>query len=165
MNIKQLCGLALLAACGHAFAGDANTTFNVSASINGVCLVSADPLSFGVYDPIDNTDTTANTTLYVTCSDATPYSVYLSAGLHSGSNVFNRNMIGSSTSSLLAYQLYTSSDFNQPIWGDGTVGTDYQCGVGTGSQTTYTVYGVVPAAQTGAADDSYSDVMTVDVTY
>jgi spore coat protein U-like protein len=166
MNIKQLCGLTLLAACSQAFAGDATTTFNVSANLNAVCLVSADPLSFGNYDPIDSTDTTANTNLYVTCSDTTPYSVYLEAGLHSSSNVLNRNMLGSNSGGLLAYQLYTTSTTSGPIWGDGTVGTDYQCGIGTGSQDTFIVYGVIPAGQTFAPDDiSYTDVMTVNVTY
>lgn len=149
--------------CAEALA-DTTTSFQVNSAVNPACVVTADTLAFGSYDPLAVSPVNGETTIDVTCVDGAAYSIYLNAGLNSDS-VLSRNMKGGVTSVLLAYELYTTTDYSGPVWGDGTVGTDFQCGIGTGSLQTYTVYGQIPAEQTGVEDDNYSDTVTVDVVY
>ena len=49
------------------------------------------------------------------------------------------------------------------MWGN-TVGTDTQAATGTGAAQTYTIYGRIPP-QTTPAPATYSDTITVTVTY
>jgi spore coat protein U-like protein len=77
------------------------------------------------------------------------------------SSITARQMRGSS-SNLVGYGLY-SDPSRTSNWGN-TVGTDTIAGTATGAPQNYTVYGRVPAQPT-PAPDSYTDVITVTITY
>ena len=66
-------------------------------------------------------------------------------------------------SALLNYKLF-SNTLLSTNWGN-TVGTDTVAGVGTGLLTSLTVYGQVPAGQTGKPPGSYTDTITATITY
>jgi len=55
----------------------ATTTFNVTATVQATCLISANNLGFGTYS---GTVINLSTTLSVTCTNSTPYNVGLNAG-------------------------------------------------------------------------------------
>lgn len=104
---------------------------------------------------------TSTSTISVTCTNTTPYTVGLGPGTASGATVTTREMTGPS-SAVLAYDLYSDAA-DTTNWGD-TTSTNEVSGTGTGSAQTLTVYGVVPAASL-PTPGSYADTITVTVTY
>jgi len=134
-------------------------TFNVTATVIPACTVSATNLSFGSAGLLtSNVDATS--IVSVTCSNAAPYNVGLSAGSGTGATVAARKM--SSGGSTITYSLYQNSA-RTTVWGT-TIGTDTETGTGTGSAQNLTVYGRVPP-QTTPAPGAYSDTIIVTVTY
>jgi spore coat protein U-like protein len=141
-----------------ALAATATTTFNVTATVQATCLISANNLGFGTY-----TGTVINltTTMSVTCTNSTPYNVGLNAGTAGGATVTTRAMSGPGGATL-SYGLYQDSG-HSTNWGN-TVGTDTKSGTGNGSAQSLTVYGQLTAAQY-PSPGSYSDTITATITY
>ena len=130
------------------------------------CTVSATAVSFGSYSPFSSQATTSTGTVTVRCGALriSSYTITLSTGL---SGTFsNRTM--RSGSARLSYQLYLNST-DTSIWGNGTDGTSDETAAGLsctlGCTKNYTVYGKIPASQTTAPPGSYTDSITVTVTY
>jgi spore coat protein U-like protein len=132
------------------------------------CTASATAVAFGVYNPFFGSPLDTTGTVTVTCSttfiDLVSYTVSLSRG--GGSSYAGRRM--NSGSNLLSYQLYTDAARSQ-IWGDGSGGTSTNAYSGilifTPITNTHTVYGRIPAAQTTVIPGSYTDTITVTVSY
>jgi spore coat protein U-like protein len=143
---------------------DATTTVTatiaVSATVLSSCGVTALPLAFGTYSPTQSTNTTAQTTVVVTCTNGTPYNVGLNAGGGTGATVASRKL--TSGSNLLTYSLYSDTGYST-VWGN-TIGTNTVTGTGTGLSQTINVYGSITALQTVPAG-SYTDSVTVSLTY
>jgi len=132
----------------------------VQVTITATCLInSASTLSFGTQGVLAaNVDQTA--TIQVTCTNSTPYNIGLDAGTGSGATVAARKL--TSGGATVSYTLYSNSG-RTTVWGN-TVGTDTLAGTGNGSAQNYTVYGRIPA-QTTPAPGTYTDTITVTVTY
>lgn len=149
-------GLALAAASAHA--GTATGNFDVTATVVDTCTISASDLAFGSYTGalLDST-----TTIAVTCTNLTAYTVEIDAGSGSGATTSVRRMTGPS-SGLLNYALYQDAA-HLLVW--GTLGAlQSVAGIGSGASQSLTVYGRVPAGQSPAAG-SYTDTVTVTVNY
>jgi spore coat protein U-like protein len=136
------------------------TTIAVSASVLSSCGVTALPLAFGTYSPTQSTNTTAQTTVVVTCTNGTPYNVGLNAGIGTGATVASHKL--TSGSNLLNYTLYQDSGYST-VWGN-TIGTNTVTGTGSGLTQTINVYGSITALQAVPAG-SYADTVTVSLTY
>jgi spore coat protein U-like protein len=148
--------LTLGLASSTANATTATNTFQVSANVVSSCLVSAPALAFGNYN---STQIDATTTLTVTCTNNTAYSVGLDKGLN-GAAVNSRQM--KSGSYTLNYSLF--SDTARTVnWGN-TVGTDTVAGTGNGSGQSIIVYGRLPGGQP-LTIGTYTDTITATVTY
>jgi spore coat protein U-like protein len=134
------------------------------------CSVSATPVGFGVYDPFGSSPSDSSGTITVSCtglvlSVAVSYDILLNKGLYA-SSFLPRQM--ASGANRLNYNLYTDSA-RTIVWGDGTGGTSfvsdgYLLGLFTVNRD-YTVYGRIPASQTGVHTGDYSDTITVTVNY
>lgn len=167
MNIKilrniSLSALALLPL--SALASTATTTLQVTATVVAGCKVDASggTVAFGNYDPTAASDTTANGSLSVTCTNGTDYQIELDQGAATGATVTTRQMKDSG-SNYLPYALYRDASHSLN-WGK-TDGTDTLGGqTGTGTAQTIPVYGVLPAGATAPAG-SYSDTVNVTVVY
>jgi spore coat protein U-like protein len=162
--MKAAVAAACFSTAAAAFAGSTSTTFGVSATVNATCAInSASALSFGAFDPTQGAQASTST-ISVNCTNTTPFSIGLDAGGGAGATVGNRVMI--SGSNTLTYTLYQDSG-HTTVWGN-TVGTDTVSGTGAGmaaaNAITKTVYGYVPA-QPNTVPGSYSDTVTVTVTY
>jgi len=136
----------------------ATTSFNLTATVQAKCAVSANSLAFGNYTgaQLDST-----TTITATCTNTTPYNVGLNAGTATGATVTTRKMTGPS-GALLNYSLFRDSG-RTLNWGN-TIGTDTVSGTGNGTAQSITVYGRIPAAQR-PTPGSYNDTITVTLTY
>lgn len=178
MNIKAFRIVAVAAAAAFiaivairpAQAASSTTgTFNVTASVVASCnLAAITDLAFGNYDPVNNTGTTGTTTLGVTCTSGTTYTIALNYGSNSGSKTDRFMSDGSSHT--IGYNLYTDSAHTN-VWYDNSTDpcTASNCvdnATGTGSSQSYTVYGQIDATQaTQPPVGSYSDTITVTVSY
>src|SRR5438105_10807668 len=85
-----------------ASASTATTTFNVTATVQATCLISANNLGFGTYS---GSVIATTTTLSVTCTNGTTYNVGLNAGTAAGATVTTRAMTGPGAATL-SYALY-----------------------------------------------------------
>lgn len=136
-------------------ASPATTTFTVSATVQATCIVSATAMSFGTYTAVLASNTS---TVSVTCTNSTPYTVGLDAGL-SGGGVTTRAMKNGAV--LLNYALYSDAG-HTTNWGNST--GSWVSGTGSGSAQPLTVYGQVAAGQY-VTPGAYADTITATVTY
>jgi spore coat protein U-like protein len=148
----------------HAGAAQAQTStsnFNVTASVQNACTISAADLLFGVYSSISGADKDGTSTLQVRCTLSASYSVALNAGTTVGGTIPARLLTSGSTT--LGYNLYTTNG-RTTVWGDGTGGSAAVAGTGTGLTQNLTVYGRIAGSQNLAAG-SFSDVVTATITF
>ena len=141
-------------------AATATTSFTVQVTITATCLInSASTLSFGTQGVL-STNADQTSTLQVTCTNSTPYNIGLNAGTGTGATVATRKL--TSGGNTVNYTLYSDSG-RSVVWGN-TINTNTVGGSGNGASQSYQIYGRVPP-QTTPASGSYSDTITVTVTY
>jgi spore coat protein U-like protein len=144
-------------------AGNATSTLAITATVTATCTISTSPVSFGTYS---GTQINANGNITVTCTNGAPWHISLDHGTVGGSNRFiSLNGGGFIT---LIYELYKDAALSQ-IWADSDFANTYSpgsslAGNGTGSTQTNTVYGKLPANQSGPAGN-YSDTVTATVNF
>jgi len=144
-------------------AATTTTTFNTTANVVDQCnTLTASDMAFGAYDPFSGTSLDSTNTVSVTCTTGTSWDVALNAGTTTGGTIALRKMTNGSET--LDYNVYTNAG-HTTIWGDGTSGSNTVTGTGTGAAQNSTAYGRVMVSQTGVSTGSYSDLITVTVTY
>ena len=150
---------AFLTAAGIAIApqvlaATATSTFNVTMTIQNSCsITNKTDLDFGTAPGL-TTLVDQTSTIEVTCTKTTPYSVGLNAGNNASGG--QRRMQGGD---YINYDLYSNAG-RSTAWGNAA--GSWVSGTGTGSAQTLTVYGRVPA-QSSPTPGSYSDIVTVTV--
>ena len=152
--------LALSLFVGIGSAAQVSDTLSVSANVPVVCSLSTSPVNFGNYS---GNDTYASGSVHVTCNIGISYTVSLSTG-NSGTYSPRTLLDWGWLAATLNYNLYTSAAYTT-IWGDASGVTGVISDTGTGSAQTHTVYGWLPAGQAAQFNDTYSDSVTVTVTY
>jgi spore coat protein U-like protein len=162
MSFKSACLAGFLGVLlpMSAEAATATGTLNLSITITASCsVVSASAVSFGSVASIAaNNDQTSS--LIVNCSSTTPYTVSLGVGGGTGATTAIRKMTNGANA--VNYTLYSDAA-RTALWGS-TIGTDTVAGTGTGANQTLTIYARAPI-QTVPAPGSYTDAVTVTVTY
>ncbi|MFF7056737.1 spore coat protein U domain-containing protein [Achromobacter spanius] len=133
--------------------------FTVRANVTNNCTISAAPLNFGAVADF-KTARTANSALSVRCTNNDAYRIRLNGGQNG--TVAQRYM-RSNNGRLVRYELHTTAQRTVP-WGDGTLGTAFVTGTGTGNPQQVQVYGRVPA-QTAPQPGQYSDVVTATIEF
>lgn len=150
---------------GHKTA-DGAFPFTVSANVLPQCstYVTTD-MDFGSNAGAITTNLDRTSTIGLTCINRTAYSVGLDNGQNALGNVRRMRFTAPDSSAyFVPYELYRDTARAQR-WGN-TINTDTQAGTGNGAAQTLTVYGRAPPS-TGAmpAEGSYSDIITVTITY
>lgn len=162
MNKKVLALCAATLCPAAAMAATTGTSFDVTATVNSACSVSAANLGLGTYVPSNPVDLSNTTSITVNCTLLTPYNIGIGAGGGSGATTGARKMTRSGNSETLSYSLFRNVLMTQN-WGN-VVGTDTVSGIGTGLGVPTLVYGSAAAGQNVPAG-SYTDTVTVTVTY
>lgn len=141
-----------------AFAAQDSDTFQVTATVQSVCTITANDLAFGSYDPsAGNLDTSS--TLDVTCTNGTVYTVGLNGG---GTGVVTARAMAGPGGATLNYALYRDSSHTQN-WED--IGSlQVQSGTGNGATQNLTVYGRVAGGQFSTGG-SYLDTVTATIDF
>ena len=134
------------------------------------CSVSATATAFGTYVPTALVANDTTGTVTVTCNaNISVLTANYTLALSTGGSASYANRLMSGGGHTLQYQLYKDVA-RTTVWGDGTASTSTVAGSVLLSLTfpvlgNHTVYGRIPASQTGAYAGSYSDTITVTVTY
>jgi spore coat protein U-like protein len=152
---------ALLCVASAVHAATTTTSFTVQITIVATCVInSATTLNFSSTQGVLSANVDQTSTIQVTCTSSTPYSIGLSKGADSGATVAARKL--SDGTNTITYSLYTDAS-RSTVWGN-TVGVDVVSATGNGSAQSYTVYGRVPPQAT-PPPGTYNDTVTVTVNY
>jgi len=168
-HIQSLIAVALALTGAGAFAQTSNMA--VSATINGICTVVANPLAFSVYDPLATNPLNGSSTAVITCTTGAGASLAMDIGTNatgSGATAQRRMRVGSTTS-YLSYDIYQPASATEgascaytTAWGDGTTG-GAALAIGaapSATSRTYNVCGRIPALQASPIG-SYVDTVVV----
>jgi len=161
---RALVAAGLIAATSSALALTTTTTFQVQATVNKQCSVSAVNLTFPAVDPLSS-QTDGATTVTVNCTKNSAYTVGLDAGVTAGATIAQRKMANGPD--IMNYNLYTDAA-RSIVWGNSAVAPTWVSGTGAGMQTAQVlnVYGRVASGQTNLAVGTYTETtITVTVTY
>jgi len=177
MKIRQIM-IAMGLGLGAAASVQAQTVTGnmaVSATISGTCTVTANPLSFSVYDPAATSATQVNTTIVIGCTSGAGTQLAMGNGLNStgtGTTVQRRLRVGA-TSNYLNYSIFQPSSTAEAAacayttqWGPGGAGNHAALAIGaapSNANRTYNVCGQIPALQSQPAG-SYVDTVVVTAT-
>jgi spore coat protein U-like protein len=168
--MRMTTGLGILT--GLAFVGSpanattsVTSTFQVNLIIQAECVIrSTAALNFGTLGVLGgisgNTINYGSTSVAVQCTNTTPYDIGLDAGNNGGTTT--TRLLKGSGSATVQYKLWQDAG-HTTNWGNA-VGTDTAHQIGNGQSQSYTIYGSIPA-QTTPAPDTYTDTVTVTVTY
>jgi spore coat protein U-like protein len=155
--------LAAALVAAPAFAADTGATLDVNATVTADCTVSTAAVAFGNVDVTSGQAVQGTGSVSVTCTNGTAWTAAADEGAGSGAGLATRKMTNGAE--LLNYSLFTDSARTQ-IWGDGVAGaTTTFAGTGTGTAQTKTVYGLIPAGQTGISAGEFADTVQVTVFY
>ena len=133
--------------------------FDVTAVISKQCTVSATTLDFGAPAGFLTSNVDGTSTVTTQCSNGTPYQIGFNNGAHASGTT---RRMGGGSSEFITYELYRDS--NRSLRWGGTPNTDTVNGTGNGLAQSNTVYGRV-APQPTPSPSSYSDTITINVTY
>jgi spore coat protein U-like protein len=158
-----------LGSAALAQAGTATANMAVQITITASCTINATTLDFlsnaGTVLVSSNVDAQANVS--VTCTSGSPYSIGMNNGANASAS--QRRMI--SGGNFLNYNLYTDTartaawtTTTQTASCTGGAGTCV-LGTGTGSSQSVTIYGRVPSIGTAPPPGTYTDTVTMTITY
>jgi len=161
-------GSAGLSTAGYA-GTDVTSTLSVGSSIATSCTVTTTAIAFGVYLP--DADSNANGTITANCTLASAVTIKLGQGATGNPGTGSddatpiRRMQGSIAGNFLGYTL-SSVSAGGTVWGN-TDETDvgFNAIAGNTGSNIKTVYGQIPAGQTGKAAGTYTDAIAVVLTY
>lgn len=153
--------LWLLAAAGPAQAGS--------------CTVSSSGMAFGAYQPLTfagkltSVDVTSNASISVVCTGIASggaYSIALGPSTTgSGDRISTRYLGNSNGGDDMSFNIYTSASY-LTVWGNGTTGGLVGGSIPVGdSNQSQPVYGRIPAGQNTLKAGSFSDSLTMTLTY
>lgn len=155
-KVAVLCLMSVTCICGMAHAAYS-------------CTVSVSGMAFGIYSPVNVSDTDSTSDVTVACDGDSNVSVQAEVELSTGaSGVYDpRTMLNGGNP--LSYNIYTKSN-RSSIWGDGSGGSEsnsIKCslkGPPTSCSSSSTLYGRIPAGQT-VPSGGYADTIIVTIVY
>lgn len=135
--------------------------FTVTANVPAFCEVSGNtPMQFPEVAGFGDTARSALTNVVVRCTSSTSYRINLTPSNNDGAGKGNMKLLSGGTDSV-GYSLYQDSSRTLP-WGN--LPANSVSGSGTGTERTFSVYGLVPA-NLNATPGDYSDSVQITVTY
>ena len=154
--------LALMS--GSAFAQTSgDVEFGVTLTIAESCIVNAaTDIEFGTKAAGDFTAAqSASASFTLQCTNGADVQIAMNDGSNYDLTNSVRRMKGlTATTDYVQYALYQTSDLGTAWDGSSTMSAD-----GTGTAETYVVYARIPAYTTIPPAQSYSDTVTIDITY
>jgi spore coat protein U-like protein len=149
-------------------AGTATANLSVSIIITAACTINPATLIFAPTPGTSLLTTAVNgsSTVSVTCTGGSPYSIAMDNGSNASGS--QRRMI--SGGNFLSYNLYVDAAHTSP-WSTATGASnctttgDCFLGTGNGSAQSVNIYGVVPTTATAPPSGTYTDTVTMTITF
>ena len=158
-------GFAAIAAvvATPALAPTTTNTMPVSVNVINSCTVAATPMSFGAPTTIGSANIDTTSTISLVCTNGATYDVALDQGLNASSGQrFMSN--GAATPVKVPYNVFSDA-VRSAAWGS-TTGTNTVAGsAGISGLVVLTAYGRIPSSATSVGAGSYTDTVTVTVTF
>ena len=158
-------GLAAVAAVAStpALAATATNTMPVSVNVINSCTVAATPMAFGTPVAIGGANIDTTSTISLACTNGATYDVALDLGANAAAGQrFLSN--GAATPVTIPYNVFRDAG-RSSAWGS-TSGTNTSAGIaGTSGLVVLTAYGRIPSTATSVGAGSYTDTVTVTVTF
>lgn len=152
----------VLAASPALAASTATNTMPVSVNVINSCTVAATPMAFGAPTAIGSANIDTTSTITLACTNGSGYEVGLDGGLNAASG--QRYMSnGAATPTKIPYNV-SSVSAGGANWGN-TTGTTVVGTAGVSGLVTLTAYGRIPSSAPSVGAGSYSDTVTVTVTF
>lgn len=141
----------------------------------GSCTVSSSGLVFGAYQPLTfagkltSSAVTSNASISVVCTGITSggaYSIALGPSTTgSGDRISMRYLSNNLGGDDMVFNIYTNASYST-LWGNGTTGGVVGGSIPAGdSNQTQSVYGRIPAGQYTLKAGSFTDSLTMTLTY
>lgn len=136
---------------------------------NCSCGLSTTSMAFGSYNPLTAPAVDSSATVRVSCTGVVSVLISYQLSLSAGSGTMSARQMASGANRL-NYNLYSDTT-RSTVWGDGSAGSVIQSNtllldlLGLAPAQVYTVYGRLAAGQRTAVPGSYSDTVTVTLTY
>jgi|TARA_B110000037_G_scaffold169935_1_gene192605 spore coat protein U-like protein len=175
LNLAIVWGIALGTAVLNvpAYATETAANLTVSAEITASCTMSTTDLSFGTYDAIianATQDLTSSAEVSTICTLGANGVITMGGGSHSLyciSSKCYRRMANEGETSFLSYNIYTNESYSWGyVWSDNpSAANEIVQMMGAGVSQNTTVYGEIPKNQKYAAAGSYTDTVTITLTY
>lgn len=161
---KIALGFAALAAttAAPALAGTATNNMPVSVNVLNSCTVSATPMAFGSPTAIGGVDIDTTSTVSLVCTNGANYDVALDRGLNA-SGTQRRMSNGAATPVFVNYGVFKDAA-RTTDWGAG-VGATQAGNAGASGLVSLTAYGRIPASAASVGAGTYTDTVTVTVTF
>jgi spore coat protein U-like protein len=160
--------------CGSARGATATATFTVTASLTNGCVFGSSlsspttnlgTINFGSFPSVptnvDVVSTSGAGSVVVTCTPGTTVAIGMDYGIHGGSAT-QRYMANSGATATLGYQLYQNAA-RTVVWGNGAQAMTISSFPST--TQTYPVYGRLFSFTTSPTAGTYTDTVTVTLTY
>lgn len=163
-NALYLLAAPALVLAPPVFAQTSTDTLNVTATVTASCdITSTTTLAFGSVTQ-SATDVDNAGAVNLICTTSTPW--FLSAAAGANATGAQNRMKHASLAEYLNYDIYSDAGRSTifPV-AAGTLGAGDTGGAGTGVAQTVPVYGRIPAGQTLPTPGSYTDTVTMTVTY
>jgi spore coat protein U-like protein len=163
LTFKALAAGVLLALAGTAGADSKQTSFQVTANVQGNCIIGASALAFGNFNGQAVKD--AESTITVRCTDDLSYAVALDGGAEA--NTAARRMTGAGGQ--LDYLLFSDAARATP-WGNTPADdvNDVGEGLAVANEIEHTVYGRIPITvlnEAAKVGNDYIDTIQVTITF
>ena len=156
-------GIAALAAVvtAPAFAATTTNTMPVSVNVINSCTVAATPMSFGAPTSIGGSVINSSSTISLVCTNGATYDVALDNGTHAAGSQRNMQSAGGVS---IPYNVYSDSA-RSAAWGSTSGTNTVASTMGLSGTATLTAYGQIPASASPVVAGSYTDTITVTVTF
>ena len=177
--IKFGLGLTLAIASVASYAAD-TANIVVTATVDPSCTITAAPLSFGKYNPLNAADTASTSSLTLACVKNSKPTVTLSYGGNTAGQGGTERRMTNGTD-FLAYEVYkplatdplvdlantqcTGSGSDTVIWGADAASGLHPLAAADANPQNYFLCGVIKAGQTGISSGAYSDTLIATVSF
>lgn len=150
------------ASAAPALAGTATNNMPVSVNVLNSCTVAATPMAFGSPTAIGGTDIDTSSTVSLVCTNGAAYDVALDSGLNA-SGAQRRMSNGATTPVFVPYGIFKDAA-RSVNWGSA-VGATVAGNAGVSGLVSLTAYGRIPSSASSVVAGSYTDTVTVTVTF
>lgn len=159
--IMLAAGAAALSA-SPAFAATDTDDMLVTATVIDSCTVTASPMAFTGLNTLGTANIDSSAAITLACTPNAAYDVSLDLGTNAGAGTQRELVNGADSTQRIPYNLYSDSA-RTSAWGTATGET--VAGTANGGVASLTAYGRIPATAAAVTAGSYSDSVTVTVTF